>query len=68
MLVVCTRWCVFAVVGPNLTNVGFYLLIGHWNNTSVEYRTCIFCNNDIGDEFHYLFMCMVFLQSLAIHY
>ena len=36
---------------------------GRWNNTLIEYRTCTFCNNDIGDEFHYLFMCTSFANS-----
>ena len=29
---------------------------GRWNNTPIEHRTCTFCNNDIGDEFQYLFI------------
>ena len=37
--------------------------IGRWNNTPIEYRTCTFCNNDIGDKFHYLFMCIFFANS-----
>ena len=33
------------------------------NFTPIEYRTCTFCNNDIGDEFHYVFMCTFFATS-----
>ena len=32
--------------------------IGHWDNTPLPEIYCILCNlNDIGDEFHYLFIC-----------
>ena len=34
---------------------------GRWNNSPVDHRTCILCNNDIEDEFHYLFTYTVFL-------
>ena len=35
--------------------------IARWNNILVEDRICPLCNkNDIGGEFHYLFICEVF--------
>jgi hypothetical protein len=40
--------------------VNHYLPIvtGRYSDTPYEERTCTFCqNNDIGDEFHYLFIC-----------
>ena len=34
--------------------------IGRWNNILVQDRICPLCNiNDIGDKFHYLFICEV---------
>ena len=37
--------------------------IGRWKNILVEDRICPLCNkNDIGDEFHYLFICEVFTE------
>ena len=37
--------------------------IGRWNSIPIEDRICTLCNiNDIGDEFHYLFICPLFKQ------
>ena len=37
---------------------------GRWNNIPLEDRMCTLCNNnDIGDEFHYLFTCPFFNNS-----
>jgi hypothetical protein len=30
---------------------------GRWENFPKEKRLCKFCNDGIGDEFHYLFTC-----------
>jgi hypothetical protein len=30
---------------------------GRWRNIPVEKRICNMCNENIGDEFHYLFIC-----------
>ena len=30
---------------------------GRWVNKPQEKRLCKFCNDGIGDEFHYLFTC-----------
>ena len=30
---------------------------GNWTRTPIIQRTCNFCNNKIGDEFHYLLEC-----------
>ena len=35
---------------------------GYWN-TPIEYQTCTFCKNDIGDEFQYIFMCTFLANS-----
>ena len=37
-------------------------LPGRCNNTPIESRTYTFCNNDNGEEFHYLLM-FTFLQT-----
>ena len=32
-----------------------------WQDVARENRKCLLCNSgDIGDEFHYIFMCSVF--------
>ena len=37
---------------------------GRWNNILFEDRLCTICDkNDIGDEFHYLFICKFFHNS-----
>ena len=36
---------------------------GRWNNTLFNERTCLDCNNEIGDEFHYLFVCPKFSEE-----
>ena len=33
--------------------------IGRWQNTPIHERKCTHCN-DLGDEFHYLFVCPIF--------
>ena len=36
---------------------------GHWDKTPLEDRKCILCSkHDIGDEFHYLFVCDHFIS------
>ena len=39
------------------------IIIGRWNNVNRENRICILCNQDIGDEFHYLFNCNAFSNT-----
>ena len=37
---------------------------GRWENTPLEDRKCILCRKyDIGDEFHYLFVCDHFISD-----
>ena len=37
---------------------------GRWQNIARENRKCLLCNSgDIGDEFHYVFMCSVFDEN-----
>ena len=37
---------------------------GRWENTPLEDRKCILCSKyDIGDEFHYLFVCDHFISD-----
>ena len=37
---------------------------GRWQNVARENRKCLICNSgDIGDEFHYIFICAVFNDS-----
>ena len=37
---------------------------GRWNNTPLENRLCTLCEmNDIGDEYHYLFICNFFTDQ-----
>ena len=33
---------------------------GRWENVPIHERLCNICNDDIGDEFHYLFKCKSF--------
>ena len=40
---------------------------GRWENTSLEDRKCTLCSkHDIGDEFHYLFVCDHFISEKEI--
>ena len=39
------------------------IITGRWNNVNRENRTCTLCNQEIGDEFHYLFVCNAFLNA-----
>ncbi len=36
------------------------IVTGLYSNTPLEDRLCTLCNNDIGDEFHYIFNCTYF--------
>ena len=37
---------------------------GRWNNILRNLRKCTFCNrNELGDEYHYLFVCEFFNDS-----
>ena len=39
---------------------------GRWDDTSIDERKCTLCeNNDIGDDFHYLFKCPYFSHERA---
>ena len=39
---------------------------GGWENTPLEDRKCILCSkHDIGDEFHYLFVCDHFTKCTS---
>ncbi|CAG2256342.1 unnamed protein product [Mytilus edulis] len=41
-------------------NHRFPIETGRWENVARENRKCLLCNSgDIGDEFHYIFMCSV---------
>jgi len=39
------------------TNLKILIETGRWRNIPVEERICNICNENIGDEFHYLFIC-----------
>ena len=36
---------------------------GRWKNVPFVNRICKLCNNDVGDEFHYLFKCPSFVNE-----
>ena len=36
---------------------------GRWNQTPHNERICTHCSKDVGDEFHYIFNCPLFLES-----
>ena len=38
------------------------IVTGRYNNIDRDNRICTLCNNDIGDEFHYIFICNHFNQ------
>lgn len=38
-------------------NVKIPIETGRWHNIPKENRICLLCNNHIGNEFHYLFIC-----------
>jgi hypothetical protein len=38
-------------------NMKIQIETGRWKNIPKEKRICKFCNDGIGDEFHYLFTC-----------
>ena len=40
---------------------------GNWSRTPVNLRVCNFCQNTIGDEFHYLFECTQFSSERRIY-
>ena len=31
--------------------------VGRWNKIELRERKCVFCKNDIGDEYHYILIC-----------
>ena len=39
--------------------------VGRWTGIHLHERTCTFCNNDIGDEYHYLLVCKKSSQMLS---
>ena len=39
------------------SNMKFPIETGRWQNIARNYRICTFCRDNIGDEFHYLFIC-----------
>ena len=39
------------------SNLKIPIETGRWHNIPVEERICNMCNANIGDEFHYLFIC-----------
>ena len=68
----CLRWSVCLITdGETLTtvknrinlskfrcsNVKFPIETGRWQNIARNDRMCTFCRENIGDEFHYLFIC-----------
>ena len=36
---------------------------GRWNNTPLSERTCQFCQNEVGDEFHVILKCNFFKEE-----
>ena len=41
-------------------NHRFPVEVGRWYNTRINERKCHLCNNDLGDEYHYLLICPEF--------
>jgi hypothetical protein len=39
------------------SNMKFPIETGRWQNIARNDRMCTFCRENIGDEFHYLFIC-----------
>ena len=37
--------------------------VGRWRGIAVHERLCTYCNDDIGDEFHFLLVCKQFHES-----
>jgi hypothetical protein len=47
-----------------LSNHRLPIEVGRHNNIIRSERTCIFCTEyDIGDEYHYMFICPIFAQE-----
>ena len=47
-----------ALLKFRLSNHRLPVETGRWENTPLDERKCVLCEkNDIGDEFHYLFVC-----------
>ena len=47
-----------ALLKFRLSNHQLPVETGHWENTPLDERKCVLCEkNDIGDKFHYLFVC-----------
>ena len=46
------------------SNVKFPIETGRWQNIARNDRMCTFCRENIGDEFHYLFICKYELIAL----
>ena len=42
--------------------------IGGWKNIPHSERTCSLCNNDIGDEYHYILSCKHFIKQYYTNY
>ena len=50
-----------ALLKFRLSNHRLPVETGRWENTPLDERKCVLCEkNDIGDEFHYLFVCYHF--------
>jgi hypothetical protein len=41
-------------------------VLGKFNNIDKEDRICHLCNTDIGDEYHYLFVCNSFIKERSV--
>ena len=37
--------------------------VGRWRGVPLQERTCSYCTNDVGDEFHFLLVCKHFKES-----
>lgn len=41
--------------------------VGRWHKVERNERKCLFCKNNIGDEFHFLFECSKFHDKRQIY-
>ena len=58
----------YAMIRFRTANHKFPIEIGRWHDDDLTVRKCQLCDkNDIGDEFHYLFICPIFKNERALY-
>ena len=62
LLDLCSKFC-FPLCRFRTGNHRLPVETGRWANISLAERKCTLCDQDIGDEYHYLFICPYFAND-----